>query len=81
MGLTQVRLLSGIVVVALILLFVFDVIGFAAFIVLIVVEAVVTAGMSFWILRGQRDQHRAVGHAARSCRPRVIARVLNHLPN
>jgi len=56
MGLTQVRLLSGIVVVALILLFVFDVIGFAAFIVMFVVEAVATAGMSFWILRGQRDR-------------------------
>lgn len=53
MGLTQVRLLSGIVVIALILLFVFDVIGMTTFIVLIVVEAVATAAMSFRILRSQ----------------------------
>ena len=54
MGLMQVRLLSGIVVIALVLLLVFDVIGMTTFIVLIVVEAVATAGLSFWILRGQR---------------------------
>jgi hypothetical protein len=56
MGLTQVRFLSGIVVVALVLLFAFDVIGMLPFIVLIVVEAAVTAGLSFRILRAQRGQ-------------------------
>jgi len=56
MGLTQVRFLSGIVVVALVLLFAFDVIGMLPFIILIVVEAAVTAGLSFRILRAQRGQ-------------------------
>jgi hypothetical protein len=54
MGLSQIRFLSGIVVVALVLLFAFDVIGMWTFIVLIVVEAAVTAGLSFRILRNQR---------------------------
>lgn len=56
MSLTQIRFLSGIVVVALVLLFAFDVIGMLPFIILIVIEAAVTAGLSFRILRAQQSQ-------------------------
>ena len=56
MSLTQIRFLSGIVVVVLVLLFAFDVIGMVPFIVLIVIEAAVTAGLSLRILRAQRGQ-------------------------
>jgi hypothetical protein len=56
MSLTQIRFLSGIVVVVLVLLFAFDVIGMVPFIVLIVIEAAVTAGLTLRILRAQQGQ-------------------------
>ena len=56
MGLMQVRLLSGVVVIGLVLLLVFDVIEMLTFITLIIVEAAVTMGLSLWIIRGQRAQ-------------------------
>ena len=54
MGLLQVRLLSGLVVIGLVLLLVFDAIGMLTFITLVIVEAAVTMGLSLWILRSQR---------------------------
>ena len=54
MGLLQVRLLSGLVVIGLMLLLVFDAIGMLTFITLVIVEAAVTMGLSLWILRSRR---------------------------
>ena len=56
MGLMQVRLASGVAVIALILLLVSDAIGFGTFIELIVIEALVTMGLSFWLIRKQQQE-------------------------
>jgi hypothetical protein len=55
-GLMQVRLASGVAVIALILLLVTEVIGLATFIVLIMIEALVTMGLSFWLIRKQQQE-------------------------
>jgi hypothetical protein len=56
LGLMQVRLVSGVAVIALVLLLVTDAIGLSTFIVLIVIEALVTMGLSFWLIRKQQQE-------------------------
>jgi hypothetical protein len=56
LGLMQVRLASGLAVVALVLLLVTDTIGLGTFIALIVIEAIVTMGLSFWLIRKQQQE-------------------------
>jgi hypothetical protein len=54
LGLMQVRLVSGVAVIALVLLLVTDAINLSTFIALIVIEALVTMGLSFWLIRKQQ---------------------------
>jgi hypothetical protein len=56
LGLMQVRLASGVAVIALVLLLVTDAIGLSTFIVLVVIEALVTMGLSFWLIRKQQQE-------------------------
>ena len=54
MNMMQVRLLSGVVVIALVLLYAFDYISLPVFIALVVIETVITMAVTFKILRDHR---------------------------
>ena len=54
MNMMQVRLLSGVVVIALVLLYAFDYISLPVFIALVVIETVITMAVTFKIIRDDR---------------------------
>ena len=54
MNMMQVRLLSGVLVIALVLLYAFDYISLTVFIALVAIESVITMAISYKILRNDR---------------------------